>query len=68
MLDLGRMEKLIIGGKIIICYVDLGFSCKIFFGLGMLRTFIQYLSPSLNKSPSPRANKSQILSLSLGRS
>jgi len=40
MLVLDWMEKLIISGKIIIDYVDLGFYCKIFFVLGMFRTFI----------------------------
>jgi len=62
------MEKLIIGRKTTIGYVDLGFSCKMLFMLGMLYTFIQYLSPSLNKSQSSRANKSQIFLLSFGRS
>jgi len=56
--DLGWMEKLTIGEKTTIDYVDLGFSCKVFFMLGMLCAFIQYLSPNLNKSPSLRANKS----------
>ena len=58
--DLGWMEKLIIGGKTTINYVNLDFFCKVFFMFGMLRTFVQYLSPSLSKSPSPRANKLQI--------
>ena len=66
--DLGRMEKLIIGRKTSIDYVNHGFSCKVFFVLGMLCTFIQYLSPRLNKSPSLRANKSLIPSPSFSGS
>jgi len=61
------MEKHIIGEKTIINYVNLGFSYKVFFVLGMLHTtFIQYLRPRLNNSPSP--NKSPILSFSFRRS
>jgi len=66
--DLGWMEKLINGGKTTIDYVNLDFSCKVFFVLGMLLTLRQYLSPKLNKRPSPRTNKSPIPSFSFGRS
>jgi len=58
------MEKPNIGGMTTISYMNLDFSCKVFFMLGMLCTFIQYLSLSLNKSASPKANKSQIHSIS----
>jgi len=42
--DLSWMEKLIIGGEIIINYIDIGLSCKAFFVLGMLHPFT-HLSP-----------------------
>jgi len=62
MSGLSWIEKLSIGGKTTINYVDIGFACKAFFVLGMLHIFIQYLSPRLNNRP--RANKSLIPSVS----
>jgi len=57
--DLSWMEKLIIGGRIIIEYVNIGLSCKAFFVLGMLHPFVHLSqiaeNPMLSKSPSLRS-------------
>ena len=65
--DLSWMEKLIIGGETTINYVDIGLSCRAFFVLGMLHTFIHLSqiveNPMLSKSPNLSANQPPILSL-----
>ena len=64
MSDLSWMKKLIIGGEMIIDYVDIGLSCKTFFVLGMLHPFINLSqiaeSQKLSKSPALRSNQSPI--------
>ena len=66
---LSWMEKLIIGGEIIIDYVNISLSCKAFFILNMLQPFIHLsliaVSPMLSQSTGLRSNQS--LSLSLQR-
>jgi len=55
------MEKLIIGEKITIDYVNIGLSYKAFFVLGMLHSFIHLSqiaeSPMLSKRLSLRSNQ-----------
>ena len=55
--------KLIGGEKKAIDFVNVGLPCKTYFVLGILRTFIQYQNPKLNKNPNPRGDQLLISSL-----
>lgn len=51
--NLCQLKNLLIGQKTTINYVDIGFSCKVFFVLGMLNTFFQFLDYFLRSHHSP---------------